>query len=60
MSTPSAFASKLWNCRRILRDDNLSCGDYVEQLTFLLILDATITGDLEHKQSARGRKITPP
>ena len=34
----SAIAQKLWNYCNILRDDGLSYGDYVEQLTFLLVL----------------------
>jgi len=38
MNTPSALVSKLWNYCNILRDDGLSYGDYVEQLTFLLFL----------------------
>jgi type I restriction enzyme M protein len=38
MSTPSALVQKLWNYCNILRDDGLSYGDYVEQLTFLLFL----------------------
>ena len=38
MSTPSALVQKLWNYCHILRDDGLSYGDYVEQLTFLLFL----------------------
>ncbi len=38
MSTPSALVQKLWNYCIILRDDGLSYGDYVEQLTFLLFL----------------------
>ena len=38
MSTSSALVSKLWNYCSILRDDGLSYGDYVEQLTFLLFL----------------------
>jgi type I restriction enzyme M protein len=36
--TPSALIQKLWNYCNILRDDGLSYGDYVEQLTFLLFL----------------------
>ena len=36
MST--ALVQKLWNYCNILRDDGLSYGDYVEQLTFLLFL----------------------
>jgi type I restriction enzyme M protein len=38
MSTPSQLVQKLWNYCNILRDDGLSYGDYVEQLTFLLFL----------------------
>src|SRR5688572_4176337 len=38
MSTPNALVQKLWNYCNILRDDGLSYGDYVEQLTFLLFL----------------------
>jgi type I restriction enzyme M protein len=35
MSNPSALVQKLWNYCNILRDDGLSYGDYVEQLTYL-------------------------
>src|SRR6266496_270986 len=38
MSTSLALVQKLWNYCNILRDDGLSYGDYVEQLTFLLFL----------------------
>jgi type I restriction enzyme M protein len=38
MTTPTALVQKLWNYCSILRDDGLSYGDYVEQLTFLLFL----------------------
>ena len=38
MSNPAALVQKLWNYCNILRDDGLSYGDYVEQLTFLLFL----------------------
>lgn len=34
----AAIVQKLWNYCNILRDDGLSYGDYVEQLTFLLFL----------------------
>ena len=34
----SQIVQKLWNYCNILRDDGLSYGDYVEQLTFLLFL----------------------
>jgi type I restriction enzyme M protein len=36
--TSPALVQKLWNYCNILRDDGLSYGDYVEQLTYLLFL----------------------
>jgi type I restriction enzyme M protein len=36
--TAPALVQKLWNYCNMLRDDGLSYGDYVEQLTFLLFL----------------------
>ncbi len=38
MSNPTTLVQKLWNYCNILRDDGLSYGDHVEQLTFLLFL----------------------
>lgn len=38
MSNPAQIVQKLWNYCNILRDDGLSYGDYVEQLTYLLFL----------------------
>ena len=38
MKDSKQLVSKLWNYCNILRDDGLSYGDYVEQLTFLLFL----------------------
>jgi type I restriction enzyme M protein len=37
-NNPQQLVQKLWNYCSILRDDGLSYGDYVEQLTFLLFL----------------------
>ena len=38
-TTASAtIVQRLWNYCNLLRDDGMSCGDYVEQLTFLLFL----------------------
>jgi len=34
----SAIVSKVWNYCHVLRDDGVSYGDYVEQLTYLLFL----------------------
>ncbi len=38
MTDPKALVAKLWNYCNILRDDGLSYGDYLEQLTYLLFL----------------------
>lgn len=38
MSNSSQLVQKLWNYCNVLRDDGMSYGDYVEQLTFLLFL----------------------
>jgi type I restriction enzyme M protein len=38
MSNSAPLVQKLWNYCNILRDDGLSYGDYLEQLTFLLFL----------------------
>ncbi len=38
MTDPQHLVNKLWNYCNILRDDGLSYGDYVEQLTYLLFL----------------------
>ena len=34
----SAIVQKLWNYCNVLRDDGMSYGDYVEQLTYLLFI----------------------
>jgi len=38
MTGPKQLVAKLWNYCNILKDDGLSYGDYVEQLTYLLFL----------------------
>jgi type I restriction enzyme M protein len=38
MSPTSQIVQKLWNYCNVLRDDGMSYGDYVEQLTYLLFL----------------------
>lgn len=38
MTNSNQLVNKLWNYCNILRDDGLSYGDYVEQLTYLLFL----------------------
>ena len=36
--SPAQIVQKLWNFCNVLRDDGMSYGDYVEQLTYLLFL----------------------
>jgi type I restriction enzyme M protein len=36
--SPTAIVQKLWSYCNVLRDDGLSYGDYVEQLTFRMSL----------------------
>lgn len=36
--TDSAIISKIWNLASVLRDDGVSYGDYLEQITYLLFL----------------------
>ena len=38
MSAQNGLVQKLWNYCNVLRDDGLSYGDYLEQLTYLLFL----------------------
>ena len=38
MSAPNGLVQRLWSYCNILRDDGLSYGDYLEQLTYLLFL----------------------
>lgn len=38
LMSPSDIVNKLWNYCNVLRDDGMSYGDYVEQLTYLLFL----------------------
>ncbi len=38
MSDPNTLVNKLWSYCQVLRDDGLSYGDYLEQLTYLLFL----------------------
>jgi type I restriction enzyme M protein len=39
MSDASTLVNKLWSYCNVLRDDGLSYGDYLEQLTYLLFLE---------------------
>ena len=56
--TMSAIVSKLWNYCNVLRDDGMSYGDYVEQLTFspgrlsvIEELETVVEGNLTRAES---------
>lgn len=51
-----ALVQKLWNYCNVLRDDGLSYGDYVEQLTYLLFLKMAH----ERRESGFGQTTTIP
>ena len=56
MSESKQIVNKLWNYCNILRDDGLSYGDYVEQLTYLLFLKM----DDERTKPPYNKKSTIP
>jgi type I restriction enzyme M protein len=53
-SNAQQIVSKLWNYCNVLRDDGLSYGDYVEQLTFLLFLK------MAHERATWGERSAVP
>ena len=55
-STASALITKVWNYCNLLRDDGVSYGDYVEQLTYLLFLKM----DHERTRPPYNRKSSIP
>jgi len=46
--SPADITKKLWNYCNVLRDDGMSYGDYVEQLTYLLFLKMSDCTSSEH------------
>ncbi len=52
-STAPAIVNKVWNYAHVLRDDGVSYGDYVEQITYLLFLK------MAHEQETLLRRDTP-
>jgi len=56
MSTQNGLVQRLWNYCNVLRDDGLSYGDYLEQLTYLLFLKMA---DEQTKPRSAGRHSCP-
>src|SRR6202049_429468 len=58
--TSNGIVQKLWNYCNVLRDDGLSYGDYLEQLTFLLFLKlAHEQTQPPYSRSHQSRKSSP-
>ena len=53
-SDPKAMVQKLWDFCDVLRDDGLSYGDYLEQLTYLLFLKMA-----DEQEELLGERIVP-
>ncbi len=45
MTDQQVLVQKLWKYCNVLRDDGLSYGDYIEQLTYLLFVNADRKGE---------------
>lgn len=56
MSNESSIVSKVWSFANVLRDDGVSYGDYLEQLTYLLFLKMVD----EYAKPPYNRNITVP
>lgn len=54
--TEESIISKVWNMAHVLRDDGVSYGDYLEQITFLLFLKMAD----EYGKPPHSRKINIP
>ena len=53
MLESSSIVQRLWNYCNVLRDDGVSYGDYVEQLTYLLFLKPADEGERPVKRKPR-------
>jgi type I restriction enzyme M protein len=52
----ATIVQRLWNYCNVLRDDGLSYGDYVEQLTYLLFLKMA---DEQEREFSKASAISP-
>ena len=58
MSDASRIVGKLWSYCNVLRDDGLSYGDYLEQLTYLLFLKMADEQTKAPWKSVRGSVVS--
>src|SRR5207248_3850507 len=56
MTSQNELVQRLWNYCNVLRDDGLSYGDYLEQLTYLLFLKMA---DEQTRPPFNGRRFIP-
>lgn len=54
-SDTASIVQRVWNYCHALRDDGVSCGDYLEQLTYLLFLKMA-----DEKERELGQETTIP
>ena len=57
MSTSATIVQRVWNYCNVLRDDGVSYGDYLEQLTYLLFLKMDDEGRAMGRPSAIGAEV---
>ena len=57
--TESTIVSKVWNFASVLRDDGVSYGDYLEQITYLLFLKIAdeLNNTLHYSKMQRLKKL---
>jgi len=56
MNATASIVSKVWSFCTTLRDDGVGCGDYLEQLTYLIFLKM----EDEYSQPSHNRKVGIP
>ena len=59
-ATSHSLVQKLWNYCNVLRDDGMSYGDYVEQLTYLLFLKMADERSAAHRPTTTPASYPPP
>ena len=50
--TKSTIISKIWNMANVLRNDGVSYGDYLEQITYLLFLK--MADEMNKRRTTKG------